>query len=115
MTARVVIVGAGHGAGQVVATLKQKQFDGDIVLLGDEPWLPYQRPPLSKKYLAGELPVERLLFKPASFYESPNITLKLGTRAEAIDAQQHVVVADGEHIGYDKLVIATGWRRSLPA
>ncbi len=110
MTARVVIVGAGHGAGQVVATLKQKQFDGEIVLIGDEPWLPYQRPPLSKKYLAGELPAERLYFKPASFYEAPNITLKLGTRAEAIDPQQRQVLAGGERIGYDKLVIATGSR-----
>ena len=59
MSTSVVIAGAGHAAGQVVATLRQKQFDGMITLIGEEPWLPYQRPPLSKKFLAGELLAER--------------------------------------------------------
>ena len=67
MANTIVIAGAGHGAGQVVASLKQHKFDGKIILVGDEPYLPYQRPPSSKKYLAGELPPERLNFKPASF------------------------------------------------
>jgi 3-phenylpropionate/trans-cinnamate dioxygenase ferredoxin reductase subunit len=57
---RVVIAGAGHAAGQVAASLRQNKFAGEIVLVGDEPYLPYQRPPLSKKFLAGELPSERL-------------------------------------------------------
>ena len=56
MTETVVICGGGHGAGQVVASLKQHQFEGRIVLIGNEPYLPYQRPPLSKKFLAGEMP-----------------------------------------------------------
>jgi 3-phenylpropionate/trans-cinnamate dioxygenase ferredoxin reductase subunit len=65
---KIIIVGAGHGAGQVVATLKQKKFAGEIVLIGDESYLPYQRPPLSKKFLAGELERKRLLFKPESCF-----------------------------------------------
>ena len=73
MAQTVVIAGAGHAAGQIVATLRKKQFDGDIVLIGDESWLPYQRPPLSKKYLAGELPAERLHFKPPDFYDYPAV------------------------------------------
>ncbi|MGH8166297.1 MAG: FAD-dependent oxidoreductase, partial [Woeseiaceae bacterium] len=67
-TSKVVIAGAGHAAGQLVATLRQKKHEGEILLIGEEPWLPYQRPPLSKKFLAGELPAERLYVKPPSFY-----------------------------------------------
>ena len=66
---KVVIAGAGHAAGQVVASLRQHEFAGQIVLVGDEPYLPYQRPPLSKKFLAGEMPAERLYVKPVSFYD----------------------------------------------
>lgn len=108
---QVVIVGAGHGAGQVVASLAHHKYDGRIVLVGDEPHLPYQRPPLSKKYLAGQLPFERLYFKPASFYDKPNIELRLETRIDQIDRTGHkVITADGDEIRYDKLVIATGAR-----
>ena len=116
MTRTVVIAGAGHGAGQVVATLKQKRFDGKIVLLGDEPYLPYQRPPLSKKFLAGDLEPERLFLKPESFYDDPQIELQLGVRVEAIDRDARAVATDrGETIGYDTLVLATGSRvRTLP-
>jgi len=107
----VVIVGAGHGAGQVVASLRQKKFDGKITLIGEEPWYPYQRPPLSKKFLAGELPAERLYFKPESFYDEPNISVHLGTRVVSIDRNSHqVTTADTEHFDYDYLVIATGSR-----
>jgi len=87
----VVIVGAGHAAGQVVATLRHKQFAGHITLLGEERWLPYQRPPLSKKYLAGELPAERLHFKPDSFYAEPGIEVHLETRVDAIDRERRLV------------------------
>ena len=76
----VVIVGAGHASGQVVATLKQKNFEGQICLIGEEGYLPYQRPPLSKKYLAGELPPERLHFKADNFYDEPNIAVHLDTK-----------------------------------
>lgn len=116
MTATVVIAGAGHAAGQVVASLKHKQFSGRIILIGDEPCLPYQRPPLSKKYLAGELPVERLYFKPASFYEDEHIDVRLNTRVTHIDRVGHSVSCGaGDSIGYDVLVLALGSRvRTVP-
>lgn len=111
MSQTVVIVGAGHGAGQIVASLKQHKFDGHIVLIGEEPYLPYQRPPLSKKYLAGEMPPERLYFKPASFYEDDNIEVRLGTRIESIDSDRsQLATSAGDTIAYDKLVLATGSR-----
>lgn len=116
MSKRIVIAGAGHAAGQVVATLKQKQFEGEIVLVGEEPHLPYQRPPLSKKYLAGELPAERLSFKPASFYDASNIDLRLNTRITAIDrSAKSVTTSGGESIPYDTLILAVGAHaRQLP-
>lgn len=116
MSDTVVIAGAGHAAGQVVATLKQKQYSGRIVLLGDEPYLPYQRPPLSKKYLAGELPAERLHFKPKSFYDDPRIDTRLSTRIIGIDRDTHsVLTAEGDAFEYDKLVLALGSRvRTIP-
>ncbi len=116
MTSTVVIAGAGHAAGQVVASLRQKKFTGRIVLLGEESWLPYQRPPLSKKFLAGELSAERLYFKPKSFYDDPDIEIHLGTRITAIDCNNRSVTADdGNEFTYDKLVLALGSRpRPLP-
>ena len=116
MTTRVVIAGAGHAAGQVIASLKQHKFDGQIVLVGKEPHLPYQRPPLSKKYLSGELEADRLHVKPESFYDDPAIELRLDTPIEAIDRDAKCLkIEDGDDIGYDKLVIATGSRvRRLP-
>ncbi len=116
MTSTVVIAGAGHAAGQVVASLRQKKFAGRIVLLGEESWLPYQRPPLSKKFLAGELSAERLYFKPKSFYDDPDIEVHLGTRIAAIDCNNCSVTADdGDEFKYDKLVLALGGRpRQLP-
>jgi 3-phenylpropionate/trans-cinnamate dioxygenase ferredoxin reductase subunit len=106
---KLVIVGAGHAAGQVVATLKQKNFGGDICLIGDESFLPYQRPPLSKKYLAGELPPERLHFKADSFYDEPNIAVHLDTTIESIDRSKKFVASNtGVEIPYDNLVLAQG-------
>ena len=110
----VVIVGAGHGAGQVVATLRQKKFAGAVTIIGDEPWYPYQRPPLSKKFLAGELAEERLYFKPQSFYDDPAIDLRLNCRVTSIDRQgRSVATVDGEQIAYRHLVLATGSRPRL--
>jgi len=113
---RTVIAGAGHAAGQVVATLRQQQYAGSIVLIGDEQYLPYQRPPLSKKFLAGEMPAERLYFKPESFYDVPEIELRLQTTIGAIDRDARQVTLDGgDNIPYDKLVLALGARvRELP-
>lgn len=107
MSHQTVIVGAGHGAGQLVASLKQKGYDGTITLIGDEAWLPYQRPPLSKKFLSGDLPAERLLFKPPAFYD--DVTVHLDTHVDSIDRQRQVVTASsGDHCAYDALVLATG-------
>jgi 3-phenylpropionate/trans-cinnamate dioxygenase ferredoxin reductase subunit len=113
---KIVIVGAGQAAGQAAVSLRQHGFAGSIVLVGDEAYLPYQRPPLSKKYLAGDLPAERLLVRPAEFYEDAKVELRLQTRVAAIDRQNAcVVTADDERIAYDKLILATGSRvRRLP-
>jgi len=111
MTKTIAIVGAGHAAGQAVATLKQKKFDGRIVLIGDEPYLPYQRPPLSKKFLAGEMPAERLYVKPAAFYDDRNIDLRLNTRIVSIDrSERKLITTNNDSITYDKLILALGSR-----
>jgi len=111
MSIKVVIAGAGHAAGQAVATLKQHKLDGNIVLVGDEAYLPYQRPPLSKKFLAGELPAERLAFRPASFYDDTQIDVRLSTPISSIDRGGSCLrTADGSSISYDKLIIALGTR-----
>ncbi len=111
MPEKVVIVGAGHAAGQVVATLKQNKFAGRIILIGDEPYYPYQRPPLSKKFLAGQLEAERLYFKPASFYNDDRIDVRLDTRVDGIDRKaRQVSTAGGDCISYDKLILALGSR-----
>jgi len=113
---RIVVVGAGHAAGQIVVSLRQQKFAGQIILVGDEPYLPYQRPPLSKKFLAGEMPAERLYVKPTSFYDDPNIESRLNTRITAIDRDtKSLETEDGETIAYDKLVLSLGSRaRTLP-
>ena len=111
MVDTIVIAGAGHGAGQVVATLKQKKFAGRIILIGDEAHLPYQRPPLSKKFLSGDLDAERLHFKPASFYDDPQIDVHLNTSIESVDrAGKRAIASDGTEFAYDKLVLALGSR-----
>jgi 3-phenylpropionate/trans-cinnamate dioxygenase ferredoxin reductase subunit len=110
----VVIVGAGHGAGQVAASLRQKKYSSPVTMIGEEAWLPYQRPPLSKKYLAGEMPAERLYFKPESFYDAQDVTTRLRTRVTAIDREaKHVVTDAGDKVPYDDLVLATGSRARI--
>jgi len=113
---RVVIAGAGHAAGQLVASLKQHKFAGHILLIGDEPYLPYQRPPLSKKFLAGQLAANRLYVKPESFYEDPQIEVQLKIRVTEINRERKVIRTDSdEEIPYDKLILALGSRaRQLP-
>ncbi len=111
MKKNIVIVGAGHAAGQVIVTLRQKKYDGKITLIGEEKHYPYQRPPLSKKFLAGELAAERLYVKPPSFYDKPDIELHLGTSIIRIDAAGKTVTdADGNVYHYENLIIATGAR-----
>ena len=111
MTERVVIAGAGHAAGQLVASLKQLKFAGQIVLVGDEAHLPYQRPPLSKKFLSGDLHAERLYVKPPAFYDDPQIELRLETSITKINRESKTLGTDsGDDIPYDKLVLALGSR-----
>ena len=109
--AAMVIVGAGHAAGQAAASLRQEGYDGEIVILGDETHSPYQRPPLSKQYLSGEHGLERVHLRPAKFYQDRNVTVKTGTRVEAIDVKAKTVTTGaGETIAYNKLLLATGAR-----
>ncbi|MDG2535653.1 FAD-dependent oxidoreductase [Sphingomonas sp. HITSZ_GF] len=104
----VLIVGAGHGGAQAAIALRQNKFEGTIALLGDEPELPYERPPLSKEYLSGEKVFERLLIRNAAFWEERQVTMLAGRTVTAVDPVAHSVTADGETIGYGKLVWATG-------
>ena len=77
----VLIVGAGHGGAQCAIALRQQKFDGSIAIVGAEPELPYERPPLSKDYLAGDKPFERMLIRPAAFWAERNVAMLLGARA----------------------------------
>jgi 3-phenylpropionate/trans-cinnamate dioxygenase ferredoxin reductase subunit len=109
LTHRVTIVGAGQAAAQAVETLHKRGHTGQITLIGDEASLPYQRPPLSKKYLAGMLERDRLLIRHAAHYADHGIHLRLGFRAVAIDRERRrVEIADGSAVEYDGLLLATG-------
>jgi 3-phenylpropionate/trans-cinnamate dioxygenase ferredoxin reductase subunit len=111
MAQTVVIVGAGHAAVQAVDTLRREAHVGPIVLVGDEPYLPYNRPPLSKKYLAGELERERLWLRSSQFYQQHRVETRLGVRVTAIDrASQRLRLADGAELNYDKLLLCVGSR-----
>lgn len=112
----IVVVGAGHAAGQLCASLRSGGFEGEILLIGEEGYLPYQRPPLSKTYLAGELTEDRLLFRPEDFYGKNRISTRLGTRAVSIDrAERSLQLDDGDTVTYTGLALTTGARvRRLP-
>lgn len=113
---RVVIVGAGQAGGEAAIRLRQLGFKGEITLIGEEPLAPYQRPPLSKKYLSGEMPLDRLLLKPPEAYADENITLLTGKRVVWIDrAQKKARLEGGRELAYDALILATGSKvRELP-
>jgi 3-phenylpropionate/trans-cinnamate dioxygenase ferredoxin reductase subunit len=105
----VLIVGAGHAGAQAAIALRQHKFAGSIALLGDEPELPYERPPLSKEYLAGDKPFERLLIRNAAFWEEREVTLLPGRTLVRVDPAAHVATtAAGEAIGYGTLIWAAG-------
>ena len=112
----VVIIGGGQAAMQTVDSLRREGFEGSITLVSEEPHLPYQRPPLSKKFLSGELEQARLFFRPEDFYTLRGVTLMLGTRVAEIDRIGTVVhTEDGRTVPYDALVLAVGARvRRLP-
>ena len=105
----VVIVGGGHGGAQAAAALRQRKFTGTIAIVGDEPDPPYERPPLSKEYLARDKDFERILIRPRSFWAERDIVLRLGQRVTRVDADAHrVTLQDGASLGYGTLIWATG-------
>ncbi len=111
MSERIVIIGAGQSGAQAVATLRAEGFAGAITMIGDEPFPPYQRPPLSKAYLMGTMERDRLFLKPDAFYRDAQCDLILGVAVERIDRAERLVhLADGREVAYDKLLIATGSR-----
>jgi 3-phenylpropionate/trans-cinnamate dioxygenase ferredoxin reductase subunit len=111
-----VVIGAGQAGSSLSGQLRKSGFDGQITLIGAEPVLPYQRPPLSKAYLLGDMALERLFLRPESFYADQEITLKLGSPVTAIDPAAKTVTLGDEVIAYDQLALTTGSDpRRLPA
>lgn len=112
----VVIIGAGQAGASLAARLRSKGFDGSITMIGAEPAPPYQRPPLSKKYLLGEMALERLFLRPENFYADQNIDLRVNASVTAIDRAKKTVSVGGETLPYDMLALTTGSApRRLPA
>ena len=104
----IVVIGAGQAASSLIGTLRDDGFDGRITLVGSEPYLPYQRPPLTKGYLLGEVARDRLFLRPQSFYDAKDIDLKLGTFASNIDLDARTFQLGDERVSYDQLAICTG-------
>ncbi len=105
---KIVVVGAGQAGASCVAKLRSEGFTGAITLIGEEHAPPYQRPPLSKAYLLGEMALERLYLRPEHYYADNAITLMLDTSVNAIDRGDKQVIAGGQALPYDNLVLATG-------
>jgi 3-phenylpropionate/trans-cinnamate dioxygenase ferredoxin reductase subunit len=109
MISTILIIGGGQAGAQAIDTLRRDGYGGRLVLIGDEPHLPYQRPPLSKKYLSGDMAADRLPFRHRSFYDEHRIELKLGRKAVRLDAAaRQVELADGETLAYDRLLLCLG-------
>jgi 3-phenylpropionate/trans-cinnamate dioxygenase ferredoxin reductase subunit len=107
--ADIVIVGSGHGGAQAAIALRQHGFEGSITIVGRDPLPPYERPPLSKEYLAGDKPFERIMIRPPAFWDERQVTLRLSSVVTAVDPQAHTLkLASGEEIGYGTLVWAAG-------
>ena len=112
----IIVIGAGQAGSSLVAKLRKDGYEGEITLIGSEPVPPYQRPPLSKAYLLGEMELERLFLRPESFYADQNITLRLGQTVTGIDAAAKTVSLGDEVLSYDHLALRTGSvPRRLPA
>ncbi len=112
----IAVIGAGQAGAALVAKLRALGFDGELVLIGEESVPPYQRPPLSKAYLLGEMALERLFLRPESFYHDQNISLRLHTRVEGIDPLARRIHFGDAQLGYDALALTTGSTpRRLPA
>ena len=111
MTRRIVIVGASLTGASAAIALRHQGFDGSITLIGAETHHPYERPPLSKEYLRGETPIDKAFVKKPEWYTENNVEFRLGTRAESLDVEDRaVVLAGGERVPYDDVLIATGVR-----
>ncbi len=104
----VIVIGAGQAGASCVAKLRNSGYEGDVTLIGAEPVPPYQRPPLSKAYLMGDMALERMFLRPESFYAENGIELRMGSPVEAIDSEQKTVTLGGESLSYDELVLTTG-------
>ncbi len=112
MVSTIVIIGGGQAGAQSVDTLRREGFAGRLVLICEEDMLPYQRPPLSKKFLSGELMADRLLFRHRAFYDEHAIELRLGVRATQVaTGARRIALSNGEEIAYDRLLLCLG---SLP-
>ena len=113
---RIVVVGGSVGGGRAAETLRRQGWEGEIVLVGEEPHRPYDRPPLSKKFLRGQLAEDKLALRPAAHYERLKIEIELGARATSLDpATRTVTLEGGRSLAWDKLIVATGARvRRLP-
>lgn len=111
-----VIVGSGHAGAQAAIALRMAKYEGSIAIIGEETELPYERPPLSKEYFAGEKDFDRLLIRPAKFWDERNIVMRPGERVVTVDPDAHCVTTDGgNRIGYGKLIWAAGGHaRGLP-
>ncbi len=116
MSDSAVTIGAGQGAAQVAISLRQGGFKGPVVIIGAEPYLPYQRPPLSKKFLSAPQTAESLFLRPQAFWRDQEVTLELGTAVGAVDRRRRcVMLTDGRELAYASLVFATGTSaRTLP-
>jgi len=116
MSEHCIIIGASHAAAQLVSSLRQEGWEGKISLIGDEPNLPYHRPPLSKAFFVGEKSEDELLIRAADFYEKNKVDLLLGSRVTKIDRDaKQITLEDGAEISYTKLALTTGARvRKIP-
>ncbi|HEX4865402.1 MAG TPA: FAD-dependent oxidoreductase, partial [Acidimicrobiales bacterium] len=116
MNNQFVIVGAGLAGAAAVSTLREEGFDGTVTLIGSEPHPPYERPPLSKEHLRGEASFQQSLVHPADFYRAHRIDTRFGEPVARVHvASRMIELADGEHLPYDRVLIATGGRNRTPA
>ena len=115
---RIVIVGGGLAAARVVKGYREAGGEGSLTMFSADTALPYNRPPLSKGYLRGEVEADSVLVEPEAFYAEAGVEVRLATRVTGVDTSARTVAVDGERIGYDRLVLASGWSRAgwaLPA
>ncbi len=111
MSKTCIIIGASHSGAQMIQCLRQEGWTDDIIVIGEEPHLPYHRPPLSKAFLLNERTAEQLFIRPAAAYEKAKAEFKLGNAVTAIDRDNKTVtLSNGENLSYDKLAICTGAR-----